>query len=181
MTFNAAPPITVRVATTSDAELLAQLGATTFIDTFAADNTPSDMAMYVAGAFRADVQHGELADPRHRVLFAERAGEAVGYAMLRDGTPANGVAGFDPVEIARLYAAKRFIGAGIGAALMQRCLAESATRGHDTIWLGVWEHNTRAIAFYRRWGFEHVGSQTFMLGRDRQTDRVMMRRVAPEP
>ena len=57
---------------------------------------------------------------------------------------------------------------------------ESALRGRTTIWLGVWEHNARAIAFYRRWGFADVGTTDFMLGRDRQTDRIMARRVAGE-
>lgn len=171
---------TLRVATTSDAALLARLGASAFRDTFAAENTPSDMALYLADAFGEHVQRAELADPRHVVFLAERAGEAIGYAMLRAGGAPDVVRGFGPIEIARLYAIQRLIGAGIGAALMQHCLRESAARGHDTVWLGVWEHNARAMAFYRRWGFEDVGSQTFMLGRDRQTDRVMMRPVAQE-
>ena len=63
---------------------------------------------------------------------------------------------------------------------MQRCLDEAAARGRRTVWLGVWEHNARAIAFYRRWGFTDVGSQPFQLGADLQTDRVMSRRVAGE-
>jgi ribosomal protein S18 acetylase RimI-like enzyme len=63
---------------------------------------------------------------------------------------------------------------------MQRCLGEAASRRRRTIWLGVWERNARAIAFYRRWGFADVGSQPFRLGTDLQTDRVMARRVAEE-
>ena len=60
---------------------------------------------------------------------------------------------------------------------MRRCLEEAAARGRRTIWLGVWEHNAQAIAFYRRWGFADVGTTTFLLGKDSQTDRVMTRRV----
>lgn len=82
------------------------------------------------------------------------------------------------IEIARLYAGKRWIGAGIGALLMQSCLREARARDKDTIWLGVWERNARAIAFYRRWDFADVGSQSFQLGGDLQSDRVMARRVA---
>ena len=61
---------------------------------------------------------------------------------------------------------------------MQRCLDEAAARDQRTIWLGVWERNARAIAFYRRWDFADVGSQSFQLGGDLQSDRVMVRRVA---
>ena len=64
------------------------------------------------------------------------------------------------IEIARLYAGQHWIGAGIGALLMQRCLVE-ARRGPRTIWLGVWERNVRAIGFYQRWHFSIVGSQPF--------------------
>lgn len=172
------PPVTTRRATPADAALLASLAATTFSDTFGADNTPANMAQYMAESFGEGIQRGELADPRRTVFFAERAGEAVGYMMLREGPAPDVIRDADPIEIARLYATKQCLGAGIGAALMQRCLDESAARGRRTIWLGVWEHNARAIAFYRRWGFADVGTTTFMLGHDRQTDRVMARRVA---
>jgi ribosomal protein S18 acetylase RimI-like enzyme len=53
-------------------------------------------------------------------------------------------------------------------------------RGAGAVWLGVWERNARAIAFYRKCGFADVGSQTFELGSDRQQDRVMWRRVRDE-
>jgi ribosomal protein S18 acetylase RimI-like enzyme len=43
--------------------------------------------------------------------------------------------------------------------------------------LGVWEHNPRALAFYKRWGFEIVGRQAFLLGQDLQQDFVMVRPV----
>ena len=171
-------PVTTRRATPADAARLASLAAATFSDTFGTENTPADMSLYMAESFGEDIQRRELADSRHIVFVAERAGEAAGYAMLREGPAPDAVGDTDAIEIARLYATKRLLGVGIGATLMQRCLDESVARGRSTIWLGVWEHNARAIAFYRRWGFTDVGTTTFMLGHDRQTDRVMARRVA---
>jgi diamine N-acetyltransferase len=44
-----------------------------------------------------------------------------------------------------------------------------------TLWLGVWEHNARAIAFYTKCGFIDVGEHAFFVGGDEQTDRVMSR------
>lgn len=178
MTPDATPPVTTRRATPADAALLASLAATTFSDTFGAENTPADMALYMGSAFGPDIQRRELDDARHTVFFADRGGEVAGYVMLREGPAPDVVGDVDAIEIARLYATKAFVGAGIGATLMQRCLDESEARGRSTIWLGVWEHNARAIAFYRRWGFTDVGTTTFMLGHDEQTDRVMARRVA---
>jgi ribosomal protein S18 acetylase RimI-like enzyme len=48
-------------------------------------------------------------------------------------------------------------------------------RGSDAVWLGVWEHNPRAISFYRKFGFVEAGEQTFHPGRDPQRDIVMVR------
>lgn len=175
-----ASAVVIRSATPADAAALASFGAAAFVETFAADNTPEDMAAYVAEAFGEATQREELADRSRIVLLAERNGELAGYAMLNDGRApgATSVALGNAMEIARLYSAQRWIGTGVGAALMQRCLDVAAARGRDWIWLGVWERNARAIAFYARWGFGDVGSQSFQLGADRQTDRIMARRVA---
>ena len=178
MTQDAVPLVTTRRAEPLDAALLASLAASTFRDTFGADNTAADMAAYTSASFGDTIQRAELHDVRHTVFFAERAGEAVGYAMLREGAAPDVVGDAAAIEIARLYAAKDHVGTGIGATLMRCCLEESATRGRRTIWLGVWEHNAQAIAFYRRWGFADVGTTTFLLGKDSQTDRVMARRVS---
>ena len=170
----------LRRATPADAAGLATFAAAAFADSFGAQNRTEDMAAYLAEAFSEPLQRAELTDPRCTVFLAERDGEIVGYAMLRDGVAPPCVADASAIEIARLYAGQRWIGAGIGALLMQRCLVEAASRGRRTIWLGVWERNVRAIGFYQRWHFTIVGSQIFQLGSDRQNDRVMARRVAME-
>jgi ribosomal protein S18 acetylase RimI-like enzyme len=68
-------------------------------------------------------------------------------------------------------------GRGIAHQLMEAAIADAAARGAATLWLGVWEHNTRAQAFYRKFGFVDVGSHTFVLGTDVQTDRLMARTI----
>jgi len=176
----ASSSIALRRASSADAARLAAFAAVAFIDTFEVHNRPEDMAAYVAEAFGEAVQLAELTDPQYTVFLAEWAGEIVGFAMLRDGPHPACIPDASAIEIARLYAGKRWIGAGVGALLMQRCLVEAASRGRRTIWLGVWERNVRAIGFYQRWHFAIVGSQPFQLGSDRQNDRVMARRVVRE-
>jgi GNAT superfamily N-acetyltransferase len=170
-----------RRATAADAVALTTFAATAFTDTFAVDNTPEDMTAYVTQAFGERQQREELSDPATIVLLAERESAIAGYAMVHDDATPAGPARVElsnAIEIARLYAGKRWIGTGLGAMLMQRCLDVAAERGRTWIWLGVWERNARAIAFYARWGFADVGSQSFQLGADRQTDRIMARHVA---
>lgn len=101
----------------------------------------------------------------------------MGYARLMEGAPAAGITGLHPIEIVRIYARKEWIGHGVGAALMRACLSEAEKRGCDTLWLGVWERNLRAHAFYRKWGFAEAGTQTFQLGDELQNDFLMQRSI----
>jgi diamine N-acetyltransferase len=57
--------------------------------------------------------------------------------------------------------------------LMAATIEAAAARGAGTLWLCVWERNLRAQTFYRKSGFEDRGEKAFILGNDRQTDRVM--------
>lgn len=173
MTTEGEAVIKIRRGAGADAALLAELGARTFYDTFAADNTPEDMAAYLASAFTPERLAEELADPLSLFLIAEVEGRAAGYAKLRAGEKPEGVRGPDAIEIERLYVGREWLGRGVGPELMRACLDEARAGGHRSVWLGVWEHNHRARAFYRRFGFRDVGAKTFVVGFDEQTDTVM--------
>jgi ribosomal protein S18 acetylase RimI-like enzyme len=175
-----APPIVTRPARPEDAALLAELGASTFLETYESANTSENLAAYTAAAFGEAIQREELEDPDATVFFAEREGDVVGYVMLRERTPPASLGLDDALEIARFYARQRAVGIGVGAALMQRAIAEAAGRGKDAVWLAVWSRNERAIRFYESWGFHRSGTQPFLLGTDLQTDLVMVRRLARE-
>ena len=165
--------VKIRPATLADAATLTELGARTFRDTFAADNTPEDVEAFLASHYRPELQEAELKDPRNLYLLAEVSGVPAGFALLRDGALEQGVQAKRPLNLSRLDVDQPFLGAKVGAALMLRCLEEARTRKHDVLWLGVWEHNTRARAFYARWGFTEVGEMHFPLGSDLQRDLVL--------
>ena len=167
----AAPAI--RRATAADAAAYSALARQLAIDTFAHDNDPGDFAIYLRDSYGVARQAAEIADPRAVVLLAELEGAIAGYAYVRRGTAPACVTGEAPVELARFYVDGRWHGRGVAQALMRRTAEEARAWGARTIWLGVWERNPRARAFYAKCGYEDVGSHTFMLGTDAQTDRVM--------
>jgi ribosomal protein S18 acetylase RimI-like enzyme len=169
------PGLTIRRGTLADAGLLSELGARTFSETFAGDNTPEDLAAYIATSFNVAQQTAELEDARSTFLIAEVDGQAAGYAKLHGGEPEKGVEGPKPVELVRLYVSRDWLGRGIGEQLMRACIDEARKAGHETIWLGVWERNARAQAFYRKWNFRTVGEHMFQLGSDLQRDLLMER------
>ncbi len=171
--------VTIRRGVSDDAELLAELGAKIFRDTYAELNTAEDMAEYLSHNFGPAAQAAEIAEQDSCFLIALISDEPVGYAWLRCGSPpaCARVAARRPFEIVRFYVDSRWHGRGVAAELMGSCLAEARWRGGgDLIWLGVWTKNPRAIAFYRKWEFAIAGETIFTLGRDVQTDLVMVRR-----
>ncbi len=172
------PNVVIRYGKAADAALLAELGASTFSDTFAADNTPENMAVYLASAFTPTQQAAEIADSQCLFQIAEQAGVALGYAMLRCENVLDGISRDKPIELVRLYVSREALGSGVGSRLMQSCISEAKQRGYKTLWLGVWEHNHRARAFYRIWNFQEVGTHVFQLGDDPQTDILMQRSIA---
>ena len=107
--------------------------------------------------------------------MAEADGEPIGFARLRRGEVPDCVTGPGPLELQRIYVLRAWLGLKAGPALLQRCLEEARALGARTLWLGVWERNERALAFYRRHGFVEVGDHTFMVGTDPQRDVIMVR------
>ncbi len=167
----------IRCARIEDAKLLAELGAQTFAETFSENNKPEDMAAYLAAAFNLEKLTAELTDPLSVFFIAEVGGHAAGYAKIHAGEASQGVEGQKPIELVRLYVSRKWLGRGVGQALMQRCMNEAREQGFQTIWLGVWEHNSRALAFYRKWDFHEVGEHIFQLGSDPQRDILMQRAI----
>ena len=170
--------ISIRFATRSDVALLIRLGVQTFYDTFAEVNTPTDMELYLQKNFNEAQVASELNDNDNTFLIAECEGMAAGYAKLRKGTTPPELAGQGAIELERLYVTKTFIGKNVGKVLMERCLSLAKEQGFATVWLGVWEHNHRAIAFYTKCGFTKFNTHPFMLGNDLQTDNMMKKDIS---
>jgi diamine N-acetyltransferase len=155
----------IRRALASDAATLAEFATRVFVETFGPDNTAEDIDAYIAKTYGAEKQAREIADPSIITIVDDRDGVFVAFAQLR--VERNGV------EIARFYVDHALHGQGIAQTLMQACFDAAAQAGFERVWLGVWEKNRRAIAFYEKCGFRDIGSQPFLLGSDLQTDRVM--------
>jgi diamine N-acetyltransferase len=174
--------IKIRSASADDAPVLSLFGATTFRDTFESGNTSQDMERYLAEAVTPDRQATEIADSAGAVLLAEHISESgdaelVGYAHLVSGDAPAAVRGAAPLELKRLYVARAWHGRRVAQRLMEAAIDAARARGAQTLWLGVWERNPRAVAFYAKYGFARVGEHTFVLGGDAQTDWIFARPV----
>jgi len=163
----------IRYGTTLDATILSEFGIRAFTDSFGQDNTEENMRLYLAKTYSPEIQLNELTNPDVVFLIAQIETEIAGYTKLNLTNKDVSVKGNKVLEIERIYAAKEYIGKGIGKELMLASIQEARQRNCDSIWLGVWEKNPRAIAFYTKWGFKEVGTHIFMLGNDPQQDYIM--------
>ncbi len=169
----AATAATFREARADDARWLTDFGRRVFEVTFGPHNSAADMAAYLDKHYTVERQATEIARPGSKIWIAEVDGKLVGYAQLLLDAPRPELDGLAATEVNRFYVDPALHGRGIAAAMMSRLMDESRAIGARWIWLAVWSENPRAIAFYRKVGFEKIGEQVFVLGSDRQTDWVL--------
>ena len=165
--------ISVRTCNAKDVDTLVSLGIKTFRDTFDEFNNADDMIRYINNTFTKKIIEQELKQPGTVFFLAFDGWEAVGYAKIRSSNAPPGLGETSTLEIERLYSHRHYIGKRVGHLLMQTCLAYARKKGVRTLWLGVWENNARAIAFYKKNGFSRFSEHAFMLGNDAQTDWLM--------
>ena len=157
-----------------DAAELAAFAGRTFEEAFAANNNPDHLQAHLVATYGPTQQAAELADPSVVTILARLGQELVAYAQVRQSSPPPCVDHAAPVELHRFYLDSRVHGTGLASRLMRAVHRASEELQGKHIWLGVWEQNPRAIAFYKRELFVDVGTTYFMVGPDKQTDRVLV-------
>jgi len=167
----------IRHGTVADAPVLAAFAARTFSETFANDNTEADMAAHLENAYGVAQQAAELSDANVTTLLAHREHVLVAFAQVRRAVPPAVVPERAAIELQRFYVDRPAHGTGVAQLLMGAVFDTVRALGGRHLWLGVFQNNARAIAFYRKSGFRDVGAHEFLLGSDRQIDRLMLARV----
>jgi ribosomal protein S18 acetylase RimI-like enzyme len=170
--------ITIRRVSSEDLGRLQSISRETFRETFAAMNTEENMRKYLEEGFSTERLRTELMDPHSEFHFAEQDDNVIGYLKLNFGAAQTELQDDSSVEIERIYVSGVFQGKGVGNLLFAKAVARASEMNADHVWLGVWEENEKAIAFYRKNGFVAFDKHVFMLGDDAQTD-IMMKLTLP--
>lgn len=170
--------VTFRRASDDDLDRLLDLAIRTVTDTFAHSNTAENWAAFLNEHYARDKWLADIADPATTLVLGEVDGVLVAYARLRRGEAPTCIGDAGALEIEKFYVDKPFIGRGVAQLMMKHCLGHAEALGVQTVYLGVWEHNPRAVRFYEKYGFTRCGEHTFMVGDDPQVDWWMKRPVA---
>ena len=165
--------VELRKVEVNDLEALQKISQETFAETFSGENTPENMEKYLTESFSKEKLSAEMAEPHSSFYFAELHNDIIGYLKLNVEDAAADRKEVKSLEIERIYVRRGFHGKKVGNALLEKAIEEARAISASYLWLGVWEHNLRAIHCYRKYGFEIAGSKLFRLGEDEQTDFIM--------
>lgn len=161
----------------SDGPELDVMARSVWLETFGHSGSPQDIAHYLAKAYGPDgdlIRH--LSDPAHRFRLAKADGAIVGYAKLSLPWLPPAYVGNNARQLSQLYVTGDHRGGGVARTLMDWSIETARCAGADELLLTVWEHNPRAMRFYQRIGFVHVGDYDFPMGE--QIDRDLIMRLA---
>ncbi len=159
--------------TVEDLEVLQAFSIQTYKDTFDAVNTEENMKAYLQEAYNADKLRGELLNTNSMFFFLYSLGNLCGYIKLNEFTAQTDIKDPESIELERIYVSKDYQGQGLGKKLLNKALEVAYEKDKAFIWLGVWEHNDRALSFYKNHAFYRVGQHAFFMGDDEQLDFVM--------
>lgn len=166
--------IAIRPATADDAAAISMFAAAAFADAFGAQNEPENLALHLEQTYSPQRQSAEMTAPGACYLLAMDGDRLAGFGYIEQGLSLPAVTGPAPCEVRRFYVGREWHGRGVAQSLMAALVAAARRGGARTLWLSTWELAAQARAFYAKTGFTDVGSTVFVVGNDRQTDRILV-------
>ena len=167
----------IRKVTDDDLQALREFSQSTFIQSFGPVNKAHNMDAYIKVAFSEQQLKKEVDHPSSEFFFAELQNQIVGYLKLNVHEAQTELMGKNAMEIERIYVASAHQGQGIGKQLINFAKEKGRANSMQILWLGVWEHNDKALLFYHRQGFEVFDKHIFTFGDEEQQDLLLKFRI----
>ncbi|KIL42748.1 GNAT family acetyltransferase [Jeotgalibacillus alimentarius] len=169
--------VQIRTCNLDDLSVLQEISYETFNDTFKDQNSPENMKAYLEKAFTSKQLESELQQPLSTFFFILADDQPAGYLKVNIEEAQSENMGPASLEIERIYVRKAFQKNGFGTCLLDQAIQTAIDHQKNSIWLGVWEKNEGAIAFYKRMGFEETGVHSFYMGDEEQFDLIMKKQI----
>ena len=169
--------IIIRKAELNDLNNLAVLKQQVWISTYATEGLVNEFSSYVLSEYSVDNVRTSITDKNKLTLIATYNNALVGCVEILL-TPQSPLKEIEPsIEISSLYVLERFQGLGIGKKLLVKCLNQIKQINHNKIWLTVYYKNQRAIDFYLRQNFNHIGEMDFLLGDEKHKNYILIKNI----
>ncbi|MCM3585738.1 GNAT family N-acetyltransferase [Mesobacillus maritimus] len=165
--------INIMKCTLEDLHTLQNISYETFNETFKDQNSPENMSTYLEKAFNLAQLEKELTNPASQFFFVTVNEEVTGYLKVNTDDAQSEDMGDESLEIERIYIKSKFQKHGLGKILFNHAMDLASKNKKTKIWLGVWEKNLNAIAFYEKMGFTQTGAHAFYMGDEKQIDFIL--------
>ena len=165
--------INIRKCTLKDSLTLQEISYETFSETFKDQNTPENLKAYLEKAYNLKQLEKELSNTSSQFFFVYFNYEIAGYLKINTNDAQSEKMGDESLEIERIYIRSKFQKQGLGKYLFNKAIEIAIEQNKPKIWLGVWEKNANAIAFYEKMGFVQTGAHSFYMGDEEQIDFIM--------
>ena len=165
--------INITKCTFNDLLKLQEISYETFNETFKHQNSPENMNAYLKKAFNLEQLEKELSNIHSQFYFVYFNDEIAGYLKINTGEAQSEEMGDESLEIERIYVRQKFQKHGLGKYLLNKAVDIANELNKKELWLGVWEKNENAIAFYKKMGFVQTGVHSFQMGDEEQMDLIM--------
>ncbi|QGH35828.1 GNAT family N-acetyltransferase [Gracilibacillus salitolerans] len=165
--------IMIKKCTLEDLHILQEISYETFNETFKHQNSPENMNAYLEKAFNLKQLEKELANISSQFFFVYFNNKVAGYLKVNSNDAQSEEMGDESLEMERIYIKNKFQKHGLGKYLLNKAVEIAMECNKEKIWLGVWEKNENAIAFYKKMGFVHTGTHSFYMGDEEQMDFIM--------
>ncbi|MGX6445199.1 GNAT family N-acetyltransferase [Neobacillus sp. K501] len=167
--------IKIKNCTREEVHKLQEISYETFNETFKDQNSPENMNAYLERAFNLIQLEKELSNVCSHFFFVYVNDEVAGYLKVNMDDAQSEEMGDESLEIERIYIKNTFQKHGLGKYLLNAAIEMAMEQRKESIWLGVWEKNENAIAFYKKMGFVQTGAHSFYMGDEEQTDLIMVK------
>ncbi|MCP3944092.1 MAG: GNAT family N-acetyltransferase [Desulfobacteraceae bacterium] len=165
--------LTVRAVTENDILALQKISKNTFLETFASEESASDIEQYVEESFSVASLSAQVANPGSRFFFSEIENEVVGYLKVNLDSEQTEQRLGQTVEMERLYVLSPYHGDNVGKLLFEKSVEIAKRHNAGSLWLGVWDGNERALGFYHKNGFVEFGKRNFKFGQVEAVNLLM--------
>lgn len=169
--------IMIKVVNKLDSKVLQAISRATFIETFGKDNTEEDLTEYLDRAYNQKQLIDEIQEKNSWFYFIYADYKVAGYVKLNIEDAQTEETMDNALEIERIYVLQHYQGLKLGKQLMDFAIQRAKELNKDGVWLGVWEHNGKALQFYQHYEFQKISEHVFQLGQDEQTDFILYKNL----
>lgn len=168
-------------AKVDDAVLVTDLSGVTFIETYSGTCKDEDLLKFLEINFTEYILKNELSDEKNYFFIAYADGFPAGYIKFTEE-----FSNFLSIEekiinLQCIYVLKECQHQKVGNELLNYVINFAKSHTISAITLCVWEGNSKAINFYRKFKFIDTGKRTqFPIGKSFQNDHVMIKHITPD-